>query len=232
MRSGTTPYGSSADQVPVRPAPVSTSSATAGHRAGRRPRAPGASTAAAAPTRRSDEPPTGSAMTAATVSGPSRTSGRLDRLPAAGRAERQCAPAFAPVGVRRRHPDDVHQPGAKERLVVLARRRRRAPGVCSRDTGLERDDRLPGRLPHLHPVLPRQLECRLDGLRAARERVHEIEIPGRKVGDLRGQLLHRVVGEGHAVDIPQPAGLRADASAISSTPWPRFATNAPPLPSR
>ncbi len=28
MMSGTTPYGSSADQVPVRPAPVSTSSAT------------------------------------------------------------------------------------------------------------------------------------------------------------------------------------------------------------
>src|SRR5512138_1861534 len=69
MRSGTMPYGSSADQVPVRPAPVSTSSATSrtpvrSQAARTRRQYSGAGTDAP-----EDDPPTGSAMTAATVSG-------------------------------------------------------------------------------------------------------------------------------------------------------------------
>ena len=39
-----------------------------------------------------DDPPTGSAMTAATVSGPSRTDRRLDRLPAAAPDRAAAAP--------------------------------------------------------------------------------------------------------------------------------------------
>ncbi len=72
MMSGTTPYGSSADQVPVRPAPVSTSSATSrtpwrSQAARTRRQYSGAGTDAPV-----DDPPTGSASTAATVPGPSR----------------------------------------------------------------------------------------------------------------------------------------------------------------
>src|SRR6185437_866573 len=69
IMSGTTPYGSSADHVPVRPAPVSTSSATSrtpvrSQAARTRRQYSGAGTDAPL-----DEPPTGSAMTAATLSG-------------------------------------------------------------------------------------------------------------------------------------------------------------------
>src|SRR6187431_1551117 len=73
MMSGTTPYGSSADHVPVRPAPVSTSSATSStsYRSQiSRTRRQYSDWGTAAPV---DEPPTGSAMNAATVSGPART---------------------------------------------------------------------------------------------------------------------------------------------------------------
>ncbi len=81
MMSGTTPYGSSADQVPVRPAPVSTSSAISrmpvrSQAARTRGQYSGAGTEAPV-----DEPPTGSAITAAIVSGPSRASAASSASP-------------------------------------------------------------------------------------------------------------------------------------------------------
>src|SRR6266576_2007272 len=120
MRSGATPYGSIAHQLPVRPAPHRISSATKStscrsqiSRIVRKYSGRGVD----APV---DEPPTGSAMKAATVS--ARALDRvLERRAAAGRAGRVVAAAAAAVRVGRRNVLDVDEPLAKGKLVLFAR---------------------------------------------------------------------------------------------------------------
>ena len=219
MRSGTTPYGSSADQVPVRPAPVSTSSATSrtscrlqapapgGQYPGSRHRGPGRRAADRLGDDRGDGLGPFAQRCAASTASP------LHAGQSGG-----CPAAFAPVGVRRRHPDHLHQPLPKVGPVVLPRRGRERQQCVAVIGGGQRDDLVLLGPPDLDPVLAGQLEGRFDRLRAARERIHQIEIAGRQPGDLRRQLLHRIMGEGRAVHVGQPAACAPIASAISPTP--------------
>ena len=72
----------------------------------------------------------------------------------------------------------------------------------------ERNDLPLGRAPALDPVLPRELERRLDRLRAAAERVDQVEVlPASAAAISARQLLDRLVGERRAVQVADPAGL-------------------------
>src|SRR5437867_12959738 len=101
----------------------------------------------------------------------------LERVTAARRTERRRSAAGAPVRIGRRRADDFHQPAAVVALVMFARRRREGEKRIAVVRGYERDDRLLGTPPGLRPVLSRELERRLDGVRPTRERVHVIEVP-------------------------------------------------------
>ena len=89
--------------------------------------------------------------------------GGFDRVSAAGRAQRLAAGALATVWVGCRDADDVHQPFAIIRLVVLAGRGAESEQRVAMVPRRQRDEPVLRRLSHLDPVLPGELERRLDG---------------------------------------------------------------------
>ena len=135
--SGITPYGSIADQVPVRPAPVRTSSAMKStlylsQISRTRRKYPGEGTDAPV-----ELPPTGSAMNAATIFRSGAKDRVLQHRPAAYRTSwnssfrlRPQPSTLTPVAVRSRDPHHINQPLTVIGLVVLpSRRREREQGV-------------------------------------------------------------------------------------------------------
>src|SRR6266700_2250054 len=178
MRSGATPYGSIAHQLPVRPAPHRISSATKStscrsqiSRIVRKYSGRGVD----APV---DEPPTGSAMNAATVSAPARSI---------------ASSSAAPLG--------------KGKLVLLARRSREGQQGVPVIRRVERDDMMLAGLAGLDPVLPGELQGGFDRFRAAGEEIELVELARERGGELAGKLLHRAVRERRARDVAELACL-------------------------
>ena len=151
-----------------------------------------------------DEPPTGSARKAATVSAPA------SRIAASSasrcRSDRRHRSRRRRSGKRRNgDTDHVHQPVAEQPLVVPPRGGREREQRVAVIGGRERDDAMFRRPAALHPVLPGELERRLDRLRAAREEVDLIEIAGQRRRELGGQLLDRGGGERRPVHVGDAA---------------------------
>src|SRR5207245_5341101 len=194
MRSGTTWSCSQANQRPVRPNPVMTSSAIISTSSSSQM----ARTAASQPIGGMMKPPeeiTGSMITADTVSGPSLTiasrSSRAalhQRLLGAGAAIAERVRRHdlretrnVKVGVRRRQ---VRQPADREGA-------RRSTVV----TTLERDDLVLAGLAGGEPVVPSHLHAALVGLGSAHGEERIVEIARRERGDLGRQLGGRPVRE-------------------------------------
>ena len=208
--SGTTPYGSSADQVPVRPAPVRTSSATSrtpwrSQAARTRRQYSGAGTDAPV-----DDPPTGSASTAATVSGSLAEERRLHCLAAAARTERRHAAACAAVRRTAPAPGRTRPASPESRSCSARGRRRRAPGGYCRDSSGEsaRTFRRAG-----WPASTQYCRASLSAASTASEpldeRIDQLEVTGGTPRDLGGELLDRIAGERGAAHVGQPLRLPA-----------------------
>ena len=205
--SGETPYGSSADQVPVRPAPLRTSSATKSNLV------PVADLANPAPELRARN--AGSRRRPADRLRDEGGDGiralvqdrRLERITAAGGTRRPMSAARTPIDVRGRYAWDGHEPIAVCRAVLLARRSGQREEGISVIARRKREHFVLVRPSGLHPVLAGEFERRLDGLRATGEEVGVVEIAGRPRDDLRGERFGRVVREHHPADIGHARGL-------------------------
>ena len=190
-----------------RPAPVSTSSAISSTPCRSQAAGPAASTPAPAPTRRwrSRRParPDRGHRVGSLAKDRRLTASPLQLGQSGGRRGRRSGRHRAPARGRTR-------PASRESRSCSARgRTRRAPAGCCRDSRREREDFPPVRLAGLDPVLPGELERRLDRLRPAGERIDQLEVAGRSARDLGGELLDRIVGERGAVHVGEPLRLPA-----------------------
>ncbi len=117
------------------------------------------------------------------------------------------AAALAAIAVRRRDPMDVDQPLTVVGLVVLPRRRGERQQRVAVIGGRERDHLVLRRLAGLNPVLAGQLQRGLDRLGAAAQEVELVQLRGKQRRQFVGERLHRLVGEGGAIDIGNLGGL-------------------------
>ncbi len=127
-----------------------------------------------------------------------------DRLfedsPAADRTGGALAAALAPIRIGRRDAVHVHEPGPEHRLEQGA-------AVVARRQG---DDPVLGGSSALDPILPRELQRRLDGLRSTTEEVELGEIARQRLGNLGGELLDRAVREHRAREVAELPRLLGD----------------------
>src|SRR6266702_426718 len=176
--SGATPYGSIAHHVPVRPTPTSTSSAmkrtswrsqisrTCVKYSGRGVEAP------------VEDPPTGSAMNAATCSAPS------------------CSIAsWSTAALHTGNAVHVDEPRAERRFVRLARRGGQGEECAAMVARSEGDDPVLFGPAAFDPVLPRELQRGLDRLGATTKEVELRQVPGDRLGDLCSELFDWFVGK-------------------------------------